>query len=53
MNVGEAAFVLLKEGDELTEEALLAAIRDRIVHFKLPKKSSSSRISPAIPWAGS
>ena len=33
-----AAFVLLKEGAELTEEALLAAIRDRIAHFKLPKK---------------
>ena len=38
MNVGEAAFVLLKEGAELTEEALLAAIRDRIALFKLPKK---------------
>ena len=33
-----AAFVLLKEGAQLTEEALLAAIRDRIALFKLPKK---------------
>ncbi|MEI7673108.1 MAG: hypothetical protein WCK00_13435, partial [Deltaproteobacteria bacterium] len=33
-----AVFVLLKEGAKLTEEALLAAIRDRIAHFKLPKK---------------
>ena len=33
-----AAFVLLKEGVKLTEEALLAAIRDRVAHFKLPKK---------------
>jgi fatty-acyl-CoA synthase len=33
-----AVFVLLKEGAELTEEALLAAIRNRIAHFKLPKK---------------
>jgi fatty-acyl-CoA synthase len=33
-----AAFVMLKEGAKLTEEALLAAIRDRIAHFKLPKK---------------
>jgi fatty-acyl-CoA synthase len=33
-----AAFVLLKDGAQLTEEALLAAIRDRIALFKLPKK---------------
>jgi fatty-acyl-CoA synthase len=33
-----AVFVLLKEGAQLTEEALLAAIRDRIAYFKLPKK---------------
>lgn len=33
-----AAFVLLKEGAQLNEEALLAAIRDRIALFKLPKK---------------
>jgi len=31
-------FVLLKEGAKLTEEALLATIRDRIAYFKLPKK---------------
>ncbi|MBA4421648.1 MAG: o-succinylbenzoate--CoA ligase [Syntrophus sp. (in: bacteria)] len=33
-----AAFVMLKEGAELTEEALLAAVKDRIAGFKLPKK---------------
>jgi len=33
-----AAFVLLKDGAQLTEEELLAAIRDRIALFKLPKK---------------
>ncbi len=33
-----AAFVMLKEGATLTEEALLAAIKDRIAGFKLPKK---------------
>ena len=33
-----AVFVLLKEGAKLTEEGLLAAIRDQIAHFKLPKK---------------
>ena len=33
-----AAFVLLKDGARLTEEELLAAIRDRIAHFKLPRK---------------
>ena len=33
-----AAFVMLKEGAELSEEALLAAIKDRIAGFKLPKK---------------
>jgi fatty-acyl-CoA synthase len=33
-----AVFVLLKEGAQLTEETLLAAIRDRIAYFKLPKK---------------
>jgi len=33
-----AAFVLLKEGAQLAEESLLAAIRERIAHFKLPKK---------------
>ncbi len=32
------AFVMLKEGAELSEEALLAAIKDRIAGFKLPKK---------------
>ena len=39
-NKGEvmAAFVLLKDGAQLTEDALLAAIRDRIALFKLPKK---------------
>jgi fatty-acyl-CoA synthase len=33
-----AAFVKLKEGAELTEEALLAAIKEKIAHFKLPRK---------------
>jgi acyl-CoA synthetase (AMP-forming)/AMP-acid ligase II len=33
-----AVFVLLREGAGLTEEALLAAIREQIAHFKLPKK---------------
>jgi fatty-acyl-CoA synthase len=33
-----AAFVMLKEGAELSEEALLAAVKDRIAGFKLPKK---------------
>ncbi len=33
-----AAFVMLKEGAELSEEALLAAIKNRIAGFKLPKK---------------
>ncbi|MDA8125204.1 MAG: AMP-binding protein, partial [Deltaproteobacteria bacterium] len=33
-----AAFVMLKEGAKLTEEALLAALKDRIAYFKLPKK---------------
>jgi len=32
------AFVLLKERAQLTEEELIAAIRDRIAYFKLPKK---------------
>ena len=32
------AFVMLKEGTTLTEAALLAAIKDRIAGFKLPKK---------------
>jgi fatty-acyl-CoA synthase len=33
-----AAFVMLKEGAKLSEVALLAAIKDRIAGFKLPKK---------------
>ncbi|MBN2437901.1 MAG: AMP-binding protein, partial [Deltaproteobacteria bacterium] len=39
-NKGEvvAAFVLLKDGVQLTEEGLLAAIQGRIAFFKLPKK---------------
>jgi fatty-acyl-CoA synthase len=32
------AFVMLKDGAALTEEALLAAIKDRIAGFKIPKK---------------
>ncbi len=34
----EIFFACAKTGAELTEEALLAAIRDLIAHFKLPKK---------------
>ena len=39
-NKGEvvAAFVLLKDGAQLSQDALLAAIRDSIAPFKLPKK---------------
>ncbi len=39
-NKGEvvAAYVLLKEGAQMTEDGLLAAIRDRIAPFKLPKR---------------
>ena len=33
-----AAFVMLKEGAELTEAALLAAMQGKIAPFKLPKK---------------
>jgi fatty-acyl-CoA synthase len=33
-----AAFVMLKEGAFLTEEALLAALKGQIADFKLPKK---------------
>lgn len=33
-----AAFVLLREGETLSGEALLAAIRERIAAFKLPKR---------------
>jgi fatty-acyl-CoA synthase len=33
-----AAFVMLKEKAELTEEGLLEAIKDKIAGFKLPKK---------------
>jgi fatty-acyl-CoA synthase len=39
-NKGEVvvAFVMLKDGAQMTEDGLLAAIRDRIALFKLPKK---------------
>jgi len=33
-----AAFVLLKEGAALTEEALIEALHAKIAHFKIPKK---------------
>jgi fatty-acyl-CoA synthase len=33
-----AVFVMLKDGAEMTEEGLLAAIKGRIAGFKLPKK---------------
>jgi fatty-acyl-CoA synthase len=33
-----AVFVMLKPGARLTEEALLAALKDKIAYFKLPKK---------------
>jgi len=33
-----AAFVMLKQGATLTEEALLTAIKDKIAGFKLPKR---------------
>jgi len=33
-----AAFVLLKEGAATTEEELIEALREKIAHFKIPKK---------------
>jgi fatty-acyl-CoA synthase len=33
-----AAFVMLKEGAELTEASLLVAVQGKIAPFKIPKK---------------
>jgi fatty-acyl-CoA synthase len=58
------AFVVLKDGQSLTEEALLAFCRERLAHFKCPRaiefgplpKTSTGKIQKFVlrdkEWSG-